>query len=76
MISLGNLRLIADKESGFNSIIEDLKNRMTELAEKGGYHIEYSDSDVHIISRLKRYFERLNFEVSQRSGTKIVIYWW
>lgn len=76
MISLGNLRLVADKESGFNSIVEDLENRMTELAEKGGYYIEYSDSDVHIISRLKRYFERKNFEVAIQSATKIVIYWW
>ena len=76
MISLGNLRLVADKESGFNSIIEDLENRMTELAEKGGYYIEYSDSDVYIISRLKRYFERKNFEVEQLSSIRIRVYWW
>lgn len=76
MINLANLRMIADRESNFNAISKNLEDRMIEIAEQGGYYIEYSDNDVHIISRLKRYFERLNFEVSQRSGTKIVIYWW
>ena len=71
MINPDNLRIIADRESNFNVTIKDLKDRMVELARKGGYYIEYSDSDVHIISRLRRYFERLNFEVSQRSGTKL-----
>lgn len=76
MISLANLRMIADRESNFNDIAKNLEDRMVELAHKGGYYIEYSDNDVDIVSRLRRYFERLNFEVSQRSGTKIVIYWW
>ena len=76
MISLANLRMIADRESDFNVTVKELENRMFEIADKGGYYIEYSDSDVHIISRLKRYFERMNFEVTQRSATKIVIYWW
>jgi hypothetical protein len=76
MISLANLRMIADRESNFNAISKNLEDRMTEIAEQGGYYIEYSDSDVDIVSRLRRYFECLNFEVSQRSGTKIVIYWW
>lgn len=76
MISLANLRMIADRESNFNDIAKNLEDRMTEIAHKGGYYIEYSDNDVDIVSRLRRYFERLNFEVSHRSGTKIVIYWW
>lgn len=76
MINPDNLRMIADRESNFNVTVKDLKDRMVELAHKGGYYIEYSDNDVDIVSRLRRYFERLNFEVSQRSGTKIVIYWW
>lgn len=76
MINLTNLRVIADRESNFNDIVKNLEARMTEIAVKGGYYIKYSDNDVHIVSRLRRYFERLNFEVSQRSGTKIVIYWW
>ena len=76
MISLANLRMIADRESDFNVTVKELENRMFEIADKGGYYIEYSDSDVHIISRLKRYFERMNFEVTQQSATKIVIYWW
>lgn len=76
MISLVNLRMIADRESKFNDISKNLEDRMTEIADKGGYYIEYSDSDVHIISRLKRYFERMNFEVAIQSATKIVIYWW
>lgn len=76
MINLANLRMIADRESNFNDIVKNLENRMFELADKGGYYIEYSDSDVHIISRLKRYFERMNFEVAIQSATKIIIYWW
>lgn len=76
MISLTHLRMIADRESNFKVISKNLEDRMLELAEKGGYYIEYSDNDAHIISRLKRYFERMNFEVALRSATKIVIYWW
>lgn len=76
MINVLNLRNIADRESNFNDIAKNLEDRMTEIADKGGYYIEYSDNDVHIISRLKRYFERMNFEVAIQSATKIVIYWW
>lgn len=76
MISLANLRMIADRESNFNNTVKNLEDRMTEIADKGGYYIEYYDSDVHIISRLKRYFERLNFEVVIQSAREIVIYWW
>ena len=76
MINPADLRIIADRESNFNVTVKDLKDRMVELAHKGGYYIEYSDTDVHIIQRLKRYFERMNFEVALQSATKIVIYWW
>lgn len=76
MISLANLRMIADRESNFNDIAKILEDRMTEIADKGGYYIEYSDNDIHIVSRLKRYFERMGFEVTHRCATKIVIYWW
>ena len=33
MISLANLRMIADRESNFNAISKNLEDRMTEIAE-------------------------------------------
>lgn len=76
MISVRNLRNIADRESDFNVTVENLESRMTELAYQGHYYIEYSDTNVHIIQRLIRYFERADFEVERLSAIRIRIYWW
>lgn len=75
MISVRNLRNITDRKSDFNVTIENLEHLMTELAYKGHYYIEYSDSNVHIIQRLIRYFERADFEVERLSSMKIRVYW-
>lgn len=76
MIGVLNLRNIADRESNFNVTVKEIENRMVELAEKGCYYIEYTDNDVHIISRLIHYFERADFEVTILSSTRIRVYWW
>lgn len=76
MISVRNLRNIADRESDFNNTIENLESIMRDIANQGHYYIEYSDTNVDIIQRLIRYFERADFEVERLSATRIRVYWW